>query len=119
MKKRSSNKNILENKNIQKIIYIILLIIDITIVTYCARHNYINYVSLNETGTIIIGNTKNLLFGRNYITIIITLFFFIYTLLCNKLLFNKKTTKKNMLITIIFLLILNIILFYIFTKRIH
>ncbi len=118
-KEKNNTKNIFESKTAQIIIYLILLIVDITIVIYCARRNYANYVSIKEIGEIFVGNTKNLLFGRNYITLIITFFFFVYALLCNKFLFNKKTTKKNIILTIIFLLILNITLFYIFTKKIY
>ena len=112
-------KEKLLNRRNQKIIYGIIVIIDILIIIYSARNNFANYATIKDEGKVFIGSTKNLLFGRNYITLIITLFFSIYILLCNKLLFNRKNTKKSIIKTLIFLLILNVVLFYIFTKRIY
>lgn len=109
-------KNKLAKKNI---FYLIILILDITIIIYSARHNFANYVSINGTKSIFIGETKNLLFGRNYITLITTIFFFCYITLSNKILFKQKTTKKGLIYLLIFLLVLNISLFYIFTKRVY
>ena len=120
-KKEENNrlKELLLKPKNQNIIYGVLVLIDIFIIIYSARHNYANYAKLINKERIFIGNTKNLFFGRNYITLIVTFFFFIYILMCNKLLFNKKNTKKSILLTGLFLLILNIVLFYIFTKKIY
>ena len=112
-------QNPFKNKKRQVLIYVILVLIDITLIIYSAKRNYINYVTLKGLGNISFGTTKDLLFGKNYITLIITFFFFTYILLCNKLLFDKKNTKIRTILTLIGLLILNIILFYIFTKRIY
>lgn len=109
-------KNKLAKKNI---FYLIILILDITIIIYSARHNFANYVSINGTKSIFIGETKNLLIGRNYITLITTIFFFCYIALSNKILFKQKTTKKGLIYLLTFLLVLNISLFYIFTKRVY
>ncbi len=101
------------------IIYLALLIVDIIMIIYAARHNFVNYTSMPGMSKILIGNNKKLFFGRNYINIIITIFFSIYTLLCNKYILKIKNTKKLTISLIIFYLILNIALFYLFTKRIY
>lgn len=101
------------------IIYLALLIVDIIMIIYAARHNFVNYATIPGMSKILVGNNKKLFFGRNYINIIITIFFSIYTLLCNKYILKIKNTKKLTISLIIFYLILNIILFYLFTKRIY
>lgn len=129
-KKQKSKENQKENnnklllfikKNLTKknIFYLIVFILDITIIIYSARNNFANYVSTDKNKSIFIGETKNLLFGRNYITIITTIFFFGYIALSNKILFKQKNTNKNLIFLFAFLLILNISLFYIFTKRVY
>lgn len=115
-KKKFNPKNILTKRNIT---YFILLILDIAIIIYSARHNYANYVSINQEKSIFVGDSKDLLFGKNYITLITTIFFFVYTLLLNKALFHKKNTKKFIIFLLLLLLILNITLFFIFTKRVY
>ena len=120
--KKSTVKNNKQEKiNYKKviIIYSILLLIDIIMTIYFAKHNYVNYVSLPGNERILVSKTRKLLFGRNYITIIISLFFYIYTLLCNKYILQIKNNKKLIISTIIFYLILNISLFYIFTQKIY
>lgn len=99
--------------------YLIMLILDIAIIIYSARNNHANYVTLTNNQSMFVGDTKDLLFGKNYITLIITFFFFIYTLLTNKLLFHIKNTQKFIIILLISLLTLNTVLFFIFTKRIY
>ena len=111
--------NIKSKLNKRTIMYIILLILDIIIIIYSARHNYANYITINEDRKMFVGDSKDLLFGKNYITLITTFFFFIYTLLANKILFHKKNTKKFIILLLLFLLTLNIILFFIFTKRVY
>ena len=120
-KKSTVKNNKQENINYKKviIIYSILLLIDIIMTIYFAKHNYVNYVSLPGNERILVSKTRKLLFGRNYITIIISLFFYIYTLLCNKYILQIKNNKKLIISTIIFYLILNISLFYIFTQKIY
>jgi hypothetical protein len=103
----------------ETIFYFILLVLDIAIIIYSARHNYANYVSLDNTKKVFVGKTKHLLFGKNYITLITTIFFYVYILLSNKILFHKKNKKKFIVTTALILLILNITLFYLFTKRIY
>ena len=112
-------KTILISINKKKLFFIILIIIDIIINIYFARKNVANYVKLTKEHTIFIGDTKNLIFGRNYISLLTTIFFFIYTSLANRILFREKTTKKFIITTFLFYFILNIILFLIFTKRVY
>ena len=100
------------------IFYFVLLLIDVSIIIYSARHNYANYVTINNE-KVFIGKTKNMLFGRNYIVIITTLFIYVYTLLSNKILLHKENKKEYIIKYGILLLLLNITLFYIFTKRIY
>ena len=120
-KKSTVKNNEQKNINYKKviIIYSILLLIDVIMIIYFAKHNYVNYVSLPGNERILVSKTRKLLFGRNYITIIISLFFYIYTLLCNKYILQIKNSKKLIISTIIFYLILNISLFYIFTQKIY
>ena len=100
------------------IFYFVLLLIDISIIIYSARHNYANYVTINRK-KVFIGKTKNILFGRNYIVLITTLFIYVYTLLSNKILLHKENKKEYIIKYGLLLLLLNITLFYIFTKRIY
>lgn len=119
-KKTGKKPNILTViKNKKNIFYTVLIIIDIIIIIYFARHNFANYVSLEGSKSVFIGDKKDLLFGKNYITLITTLFFYIYILISNKMLFHQKNTKKFSISLLIFLILLNTILFFIFTKRVY
>ena len=119
-KKKNPKKQPKIKKFINKdnIFYFVLLLIDISIIIYSARHNYANYVTINRK-KVFIGKTKNILFGRNYIVLITTLFIYVYTLLSNKILLHKENKKEYIIKYGILLLLLNITLFYIFTKRIY
>lgn len=104
----------------EKITYLILLIIDILIIVYSARNNYANYVSLTGSKSTYIGdNSLHLIFGKNYITLIITAFFFAYVCLLNKFLFKKKNTAKFIMMLLFSILTINCILFYTFTNKIY
>ncbi len=121
-KKKEKNKkiNIIKNRlTKQNLFYFILSIIDIVFIIYCARHNYANYVTNPTEGTFFIGDSKDLLFGKNYIVIIFTCFIYIYLLLANRIFFNLKHTKKKMLKLFIAIFLINTVLFFIFTKRIY
>ena len=119
-KKLPKISNFLKSKITKKnIFYSILLILDIIIIIYSARNNYANYVSIDGSDPIFIGKTKDLLLGKNYITLITTAFFYIYTLLTNKILFHQKNNRNSIIGLLIFLLLINITIFFIFTKRIY
>ena len=78
----------------------------------------INYVKI-ENKKMYLGAKANLIFGRNYISLVTTLVVYTYTLLINKVYFKKKTNIKNYIIFLILLLLLNCLIFYIFTNRVY
>ncbi len=120
-KKKKNKKQKLNLKKYitkQNIIYLIIAISDIFLIIYSARRNMINYVKI-ENKKMYLGAKTNLIFGRNYISLVTTLVVYIYTLLINKVYFKKKTNIKNYIIFLILLLLLNCLIFYIFTNRVY
>lgn len=120
-KKKTNKKEKLNLKKYitkQNIIYLIIAISDIFLIIYSARKNMINYVKI-ENKKMYLGAKTNLIFGRNYISLVTTLVVYIYTLLINKVYFKKKTNIKNYIIFLILLLLLNCLIFYIFTNRVY
>lgn len=120
-KKKTNKKQKLNLKKYitkQNIIYLIIAISDIFLIIYSARRNMINYVKI-ENKKMYLGAKTNLIFGRNYISLVTTLVVYIYTLLINKVYFKKKMNIKNYIIFLILLLLLNCLIFYIFTNRVY
>lgn len=120
-KKKKNKKQKLNLKKYitkQNIIYLIIAISDIFLIIYSARKNMINYVKI-ENKKMYLGAKTNLIFGRNYISLVTTLVVYTYTLLINKVYFKKKTNIKNYIIFLILLLLLNCLIFYIFTNRVY
>lgn len=120
-KKKKNKKEKLNLKKYitkQNIIYLIIAISDIFLIIYSARKNMINYVKI-ENKKMYLGAKTNLIFGRNYISLVTTLVVYTYTLLINKVYFKKKTNIKNYIIFLILLLLLNCLIFYIFTNRVY
>lgn len=120
-KKKTNKKEKLNLKKYitkQNIIYLIIAISDIFLIIYSARKNMINYVKI-ENKKMYLGAKANLIFGRNYISLVTTLVVYTYTLLINKVYFKKKTNIKNYIIFLILLLLLNCLIFYIFTNRVY
>lgn len=115
-KKNSFMQFLINNKNI--IIGIILCLLDIGLIIYVARMNVANYVEINGED-VFVGDIKNLWLGRNYISLIVSGFIFIYGLIINKVFLKKKVSLKKMLLIFISILIFNIILFYLFTNRVY
>ena len=76
-------KLIKEKLTKQNILYLLIAFIDIIFITYCARHNYANYVKSESDGSFFIGDSKDLLFGKNYIVILFTCFIYISVNTCN------------------------------------
>ena len=107
---------VIKNKNI--LVGIGLAIVDIVLIIYVARNNVANYVNVNGED-IFIGETKNLLLGRNYITLVISAFIYLYGLLINKVLLKNKISKKNLILLFIGILLFNMIMFCIFTNRVY
>ncbi len=120
-KKKTNKKQKLNLKKYitkQNIIYLIIAISDIFLIIYSARRNMINYVKI-ENKKMYLGAKTNLIFGRNYISLVTTLAVYIYTLLINKVYFKKKINIKNYIIFLILLLLSNCLIFYIFTNRVY
>ena len=100
------------------ITYFFVFLCDIVLVILCAMKNKVHYVSFfNEN--IFVGNTRDMLLGRNFVNIIITLFFYIYFLVMNHFFLRRKNTKKFMIWMFVLFVFVNCLLFYIFTKKIY
>lgn len=104
------------NKN--KLVLLILGLLDIVLIIWCAKDNVANYVILDGED-IFIGETKNLLLGRNYITLVITIFIYGYGFLINKVLLKNKIKFKYLVILFIIILVVNMLLFYLFTNKVY
>lgn len=100
------------------ITYFALLLFDIVLVIYLARQNIVNYAVVMDE-EIFVSKTKYLLWGRNYVNVIVIAFFYVYTCLVNKFFLKKKNTKKFLLWLFGVLVVVNVLLFVIFTKRVY
>lgn len=101
-----------------KIIGLVLGIIDIILIIYVALDNVANYAVVNGE-KVFIGKTRNLLLGRNYITLVVSLFIYLYGLLLNKFLIKKKISIRRMVLIFGLILIFNMIMFYLFTRKVY
>ena len=125
-KQRKSKKVVIDKKSFDvkkyltkdNITYFALLLFDIVLVIYLARKNIVNYAVVMDE-EIFVSKTKYLLWGRNYVNVIVIAFFYIYTCLVNKFFLKKKNTKKFLLWLFGILVIINVLLFVIFTKRVY
>lgn len=115
----------LEDKNILKkylnkvnVTYFLLFLFDVVLVIYLARKNIINYVEVLDE-EILVGKMKYLFLGRNYINVVVILFFYIYICLINRFFLHRKNTVKFLLLSLVVLVILNILLFILFSKRVY
>ena len=115
----------LEDKNILKkylnkvnVTYFLLFLFDVVLVIYLARKNIINYVEVLDE-EILVGKMKYLFLGRNYINVVVILFFYIYICLINRFFLHRKNTVKFLLLLLVVLVILNVLLFILFSKRVY
>jgi len=124
-KKKSSKNNkkvdsfinfINKNKNI--LLVSILGIIDIILIICFARDNFANYAKV-EGNTIFVGEIRNLLFGRNYIGLIVTIFIYIYGIVVSKVLCRNKIGIRKTILWFVLVFVVNMILFYVFTNKIY
>lgn len=125
-KKKNNNKNnkknnkvkefINKNKNI--LLVSILGVIDIILIICFANDNFANYAEI-DGDVIFVGKTRNLLFGRNYIGLIVTFFIYIYGLVVSKFLCKNKFKIKNSVLWFLLIFVVNMILFYVFTNKIY
>lgn len=100
------------------IVYSLLFICDVFLVIYCAKRNKVHYVEiLNKS--VFIGKTRDMIFGRNYINLIITFFFFGYFLIMNRFFLHRKNTKIFVISSFFLFVVVNFLLFYLFTEKIY
>jgi len=118
MKLINKSSLILEKLGKKNIAYFVLFLLDIIFVIYLARRNIVNYVEFSGHD-IFITDKKNMFFGRNYINVIVTVFFYIYFCMINRFILKEKNTKKFLFILFFILVVLNGLLFYLFTKRVY
>ena len=112
-----------ENADVKKtkkkiIIYSIIMLIDIIMIFLFAKRNILHFVVVGNKKVNVSG-TNRMLFGKNYITLIVTFFLYIYICMINKVVFKEK--KKELFYVILFLglIIINILLFVICSKRVY
>jgi len=121
-KKTSKSKSKLNLKKYltkENIIYLLIALIDITIIIYVAKKNIINYVTIDNNKPIYLGDKHNLFLGRNYITLVTTIVVYLYILTLNKFYFKKKINIKYLILILFLILILNCIIFYLFTNKVY
>lgn len=104
--------------NKEYLVYFFIMICDMVLVIYCACQNKVQYVKMLGKD-IFVGKSQDMFFGKNYINVIIIMFFGIYLLAVRKRLFHKGVTKKSLMITFCGVILINLVLFYIFTKRVY
>lgn len=109
LRKRITKKNIT---------YLFLSMADVFLIIYVARKNVVNYADFFGK-SIFVGEKRNLFLGRNNISLIVTLFFYLYICLMNRFFLKQKNTKKFLIGLLLFLVILNGVLFYCFTTRVY
>ena len=107
---------IIKNKNI--LMVSILFVIDLVLIIWFAKENYANYAKVKDE-LIFVGDTKNLLFGRNYIGLIVTLFIYFYGIIVSKFLCRNKLNIKWLVGCFIVILLFNMLMFYLFTNKIY
>lgn len=110
-----SKRSLINKKNIM---YLVIVIIDILLIIYSSRKNVVNYVDVYGKN-IIVGGSQRLFFGKNYITIIVTLFFYGYICLVNRFMFKEKNSKRFLIGWLLFFILVNFLLFFLFTKRVY
>ena len=95
-----------------------LLVLDLGLIIYTARGNIVNIVNINGRD-MYVGEFKNLLFGRNYVSLVITLFIYLYFMVVDKFFLKNKFNIKKYLLVLICLILFNILLFYLFVNRVY
>lgn len=116
--KKEKKKNLKSLFTKTNVTFLILFLLNIILVIYSARKNVVNYVTISNQD-IFVSKTRYLLWGRNYINIIITVFFYLYICVINHFFLGRKNTRKFLVSLFFILIILNILLFFLFTKRIY
>lgn len=115
---KENNKIEFIKKNKSLLLFMLLFIIDIILIIIFARDNYANYAVLNDE-KIFVGDFKNVLFGRNYIGLIVTGFIYFYGILVDRFFFKNKIKFMWLVVMFLFLTLFNMLLFYCFTCKIY
>lgn len=124
-KKKNVKHEVIQNiwKKIYKyftkknITYVVLILIDLILVLCFARRNVVHYVKYNGSKRMI-GRMRYLLFGRNYINLILTTFMYFYFLGMNRFFLKERNTKKFIILLFCLIIVVNFVLFFLFTKRV-
>lgn len=114
LEEKKSVKDFIKNKNY---IYLFLLLINIVFTIYIAKKNSVHYVKVLDND-VLISNDKLLFWGRSYINLLIIGFFSLYTILIRRFLLKKKITFKSSILIVLLYFVLDVVLFYLFIKRI-
>ena len=122
--KAKKNKNSVDSKlskiiSRRNVVYLLILVADLSIIIYAARRNIINYVEVSKNKYSYFGDSSNIYFGRNYITLVTTLVVYIYLLILNKFYYKIKIDIKYLVLSFIILFFINIIMFYLFTIKVY
>ena len=100
------------------IVHLFLLFLDILLVLFCAFKNKVHYVDFFSS-SVLVGNTWDMLLGRNCVNVIITFFFWFYIMAIDKFYFKKNFSFKRGFVLLLLLIFINFSLFYIFTRRVY
>lgn len=104
--------------NKTSITYLGLIIFDVLLTIYMARQNVINYVIIVDK-KIMMSKLSYLLLGRNYVNIVLMIFFYGYTCLINKFFLKRKNSIKFLILLLITVVALNLLLFYLFSNKVY
>ena len=115
IKKQNRVKQMLNKTNVT---YFLIGICDIVLVLFCAFKNRVQYTVIFDK-SFLVGKTSDMLFGKNYINLIITFFFYVYLLLMNRFFLKRRNTKKFLVGSFFAFIIVNFVLFYLCTKRVY
>ena len=104
--------------NKTNVTYFLIGICDIFLVLFCAFKNKVQYTVIFDE-SFLVGKTRDMIFGKNYINLIITFFFYVYLLLMNRFFLKRRNTKKFLVGSFFAFIIANFVLFYLCTKRVY
>lgn len=123
--KSSENTSKVNNVKLKKkiinktsITYLGLILFDVLLTIYIARQNVINYVVIADK-KIMISKLNYLLLGRNYVNVVLMLFFYGYTCIVNKFFLKRKNSIKFLILVFGLIVCINLLLFYLFSNKVY
>ena len=111
---KKKGKKLLSKENF---IYLFIVLINIVFTIYIAQKTSIHYAKVLGNN-ILVTNNLYMFFGRKYVNLLIIGFFSLYTILIRKFILKRKNKLSTFFFILLFYFLLDILLFYIFTKRI-